>query len=281
MHKTCRRRSPFSKSLSRSSPRIGVASSLIGNTPQPHLQAALRTHQLYALIQSTPIHLLCNKLVDNHWNKEAFLLSLLYTETLKPASTRLEWIFWADSDTIVLDPCRPLSTFLPPGPRMVGNETNLIISRDAVGLNDSVFFLRVCSWSIDFLTTILAYRYFRPTDHLWSGEQAAMEILAAEPRFKSYVQYVPQYWFNAFPLGEVGDYLARSKEQAGAMEAYKARRGDFLVHFEGHREKVRALTEWTDVLEGLESVWEKKGNGTGVQRDVTGEVRRFWKERGY
>lgn len=43
-------------------------------------------------------------------NKPAFILNLLMQEMLKPAHQRLEWIQWVDRDTLILDPCRPVST---------------------------------------------------------------------------------------------------------------------------------------------------------------------------
>lgn len=45
------------------------------------------------------------------------------TESYHRSGERLEWMFWVDRDTIILDSCRSLLSFLPAPARQQPNET--------------------------------------------------------------------------------------------------------------------------------------------------------------
>lgn len=280
---SCRKYAPFEK-LASEPIRIGMATALFGDTPD-HYQKAIQAHYLYALIHNNPLHVLCDPVIDSLWNKPAFILSLILEELQRPHSQRLEWLLWVDADTLLLDPCRPISTFLPSSPRIVGNETNLIISNDPIAFNNGVFLLRVCDWSVNLFAAIVAFRTLRPDIKLWSSDQAAMEFLVKHDQFGSNMKIVPQYWFNAYPKGNAIDFKERTDEdirimtEINEMQDFQTRRGDFLVHFAGHKDKRGAILEWLEMLDEMGNVWE--GDGKRVQRDITEEVLKFWKARGY
>lgn len=293
-HATCTKYSPFSGLSNRIATVTAHFGGLEGNE---HYTKALTTHLEHALIHGSEVHVLCDEMTDGMWNKQAFVLDILYREMVKPEGKRLEWLFWADRDTLILDQCRPATSFLPSNPpktslakwwrrddgtpsQVLDNllpEINLLAAKDPNGLNAGVFLVRVSHWAISFFTAVLAYRHYNPTVQLRFSEQTAMELLLADDEFKDQVQFVPQHWFNAFPKGEPEDFLARNESDLGALQEMQVRKGDWLVHMAGHHYKDQALNGWYDMLETMEDVWESDS----VQRDLDSEVRLFWEGKGY
>ncbi|KAF2743940.1 glycosyltransferase family 34 protein [Sporormia fimetaria CBS 119925] len=257
-----------------SNTRIGVVTAQFGD-PEPHYAKALQTHHLHSMIHSTELHVMCSPMIDDLWNKPAFILALLLDEMLKPESKRLEWIFWVDRDTIILDQCRPISSFLPPVPKddpgmKTEIKTHMIVTKDFNGLNNGIFAMRVGHWSINLLMDILAFRDYKPDVQLIFTEQSAMELVMKEAKFAPHVQYVPQEWFNAYPHGSAEEYETREDEEG--LERFHVRRGDFLVHFAGVGERGREMLEWVRVARRVGNVWE----GGRVLRDLKREIEGFW-----
>ncbi|KAF1840008.1 glycosyltransferase family 34 protein [Cucurbitaria berberidis CBS 394.84] len=286
-HATCRKYSPFITGRA----RIATATAHFGE-PNPHYQKALENHLLHSLIHGTEVRVMCDPIVDSLWNKPAFILELLLREMLKPEKERLEWIQWVDRDTLILDHCRPISSFLPPEQSRFGtwwhpssndqnqpdkpdNTTHLLVTSDVNGLNNGVFLLRVNHWAIDLFTAILAFRHYKPDVELRFTEQSAMEHVLRTDHFKHQIRFVPQSWFNAYDRG--GAELFATRENEEGLQADHVRRGDYLVHFAGHGNKGQVIEEWVGVLGNMEDVWEKGS----VQRDVSREVAEFWRGLGY
>lgn len=300
-HATCSKYSPFSSPRARIATVTAHFGGLEGNE---HYTRAFNTHLEHALVHGTEVHVLCDKMIDDLWNKPAFILDLLLGEMVKPPHTRLEWLVWVDRDTLILDQCRPATSFLPPSPSNTAlakwwrrtaalppstrsiprsedpnkppPKVNLIATNDMNGLNNGIFLLRVNHWSVSLFTAILAYRHYNPGVKLKFTEQSAMELVLHDDRFKSAVQLVPQHWFNAYSHGGPSDFVERNGTEDG-MEDVHARKGDWLVHFAGVGRKDEALDGWADMLEDAGDVWEEKS----VQRDVSGEVRQFWEGKGF
>jgi mannan polymerase II complex MNN10 subunit len=279
-HATCRKFAPFTAGRA----RIATVTAHFG-TIDDHYQKAFRTHLVHSMIHGTEVRVMCDPIIDALWNKPAYILDLLMRETLKPAKERLEWIMWVDRDTVILDQCRPISSFLPPIKSPSGSwwrregtkavETNLLVTKDFNGLNNGVFILRVNEWAISLFTAILAFRHYQPDVELPFTEQSAMQYVLQTDEFKTQTQFVPQHWFNSYDDGGAAIFAGRQTD-TGLAEA-TVRRGDYLVHFAGHPEKGRAIEEYSAMLLGLGDVWEK---GT-VQRDTSQEIMDFWKELGY
>jgi mannan polymerase II complex MNN10 subunit len=280
-HAVCRENSPFGPT----DVRVGTVTAHFGGQ-HDFQRKALTTHLLHSLIHGTDVHVLCDPIIDDLWNKPAFLLNLLMREMLKPQEERLHWIMWVDRDTLILDQCRPMSSFLPPEPSPADSEawwedpkssntTHLLITNDFNGLNNGVFFVRVNRWAVEFFTAILAFRHFRPEVELKWTEQSAMEEVIKHPKFSMQVQTVPQYWFNGYAYKSAHDFKERVDENG--LEEESVRRGDYLVHFAGHPTKREAINGWTNMLEDLPDVWEQK---TTI-RDIAGEVGEFWSHRGF
>jgi mannan polymerase II complex MNN10 subunit len=297
-HATCTKYSPFHVPRTRIATLTAAFGGLEGNE---HYTRALTTHFEHALVHGTEVHVLCDKMIDDLWNKPAFILDLLLREMIKPEKERLEWLVWVDRDTLILDQCRPASTFLPSStsspalarwwrrdeqqsnkqqssnPTKPPPEVNFLAANDMNGLNNGIFFVRVSHWAIEVFTAILAYRHYNPAVELRWTEQSAMELVLQDHRFSDKVQLVPQHWFNAYQHGNASDFVSSNGTNPEGWDELNARRGDWLIHFAGNQHKDKELNEWADILEGMEDVWE-----TGrVQRNVGGEVRQFWEERGF
>lgn len=296
-HATCLQYSPFRAPRLRIATVIAQFGGLEGNE---HYTRAFTTHLEHALVHGTEVHVLCDKMIDNLWNKPAFILDLLLREMIKPDKERLEWLVWVDRDTLILDQCRPASTFLPssisstPLPRRLRRneqsneqqsdnpihpppEVNLLAANDPDGLNNGIFLLRVSHWAIEVFTAILAYRHYNPNVELKFTEQSAMELVLQDQRFSNKVQFVPQHWFNPFPRGNASNFVSNNETNPEGWDELVARRGDWLIHFAGHSHKDEAINEWADMLDGMEDVWETDR----VLRNVDGEVRQFWEEKGF
>lgn len=192
------------------------------------------------------MHVLCDPIVNAIWNKPAFILKLMMEEMMKPDDERLEWIFWADRDTMILDQCRPISSFLPPErpaserPRpppppgffsrlfsALGfsrfatperKDIHLLVSNDKNGLNAGIFLLRVSQTSISLLTAMLSYPTHHPKTRLRFKEQTAMSLLVKTPEFRKHTQVVPQHWFNS--------YTYTDRDAKGNNRGYHGDEGD-------------------------------------------------------
>ncbi|KAL3587835.1 hypothetical protein FPOAC2_13734 [Fusarium poae] len=285
--------------------RIGRVTAHFGSVER-HYQKALQTHVLHSMIHDTSLEVMCTPVVGSLWNKPAFILSLLLDEMMKPTRERLEWLFWVDRDTIILDQCRPLSSFLPSdyskGDSSDSDDTdhweqngnledtdeseperrdqktddiNLLVTNDWNGLNNGVFFVRVNQWAIELFSDIAAFRYYRPDVSLPSTEQSAMEIVMNEPKFKNNVRRIPQHWFNAYPKGSATEFKEKRDEEG--LKEYHARRGDFLLHFAGRGGRDKLIDDWTGMLNGRKGVWPV----IEVQRNATRDILSFWSRWGY
>lgn len=267
-NRTCAQHAPFPAQETR---RVAFATITTGK-PIEAYQRAILSQMFASAVHGTSTHILCEQLSDGTWNKIAYLLNLVMNEMLKPVDERLEWIMWIDRDAIVLDPCRPLSSFLPPNTTEFA-DINMITNNDAIGLNNGVFIFKVSDWATDFFNTILAFRYYRPDVPLILAEQAAMENIIKEDKWKKHVAQVPWYWFNAYPDEDDSVNKFKDGKESEDLEWFRARKGDYVVHFAGDDERSGRMPGWLDMLENLGNVYEKKEQ----MRDVSGEIERYWK----
>ena len=266
-NESCVKHSPFTADENR---RVAFASITTGE-PADAYQRAIQSQMFHSAVHGTSTHVLCEQLADGAWNKIAFLLNLVMNEMLKPEDERLEWVMWIDRDAIVLDSCRPLSAFVPPATKEY-DKVNLITNNDGIGLNAGVFLFRVNEWSISLFNTILAFRYFRPDEELILAEQTAMEMIIKEDKWKENVVRVPWYWFNAYPDEDKSVEKYKDGLEPEDLEWFRARKGDFIVHFAGDDGRSGRMPEWLDMLKDVGNVWEKGEVG----RDITLEIQNYW-----
>ncbi|KEY74774.1 hypothetical protein S7711_06672 [Stachybotrys chartarum IBT 7711] len=158
---------------------------LYGAETHSNLRTPSSVTLLTCRLYSSQLHVLRGRIVDESWNKPAFILSILLSEMSKSEDERLEWLFWVDRDVIILNACRSPNSFLPPQLQTEGEDgkmqemaaepghIQLLVTQDWNGLNNGVFFLRVGRWVVDLLSAILSYRYYKPDVDLPFTEQSA------------------------------------------------------------------------------------------------------------
>ncbi|CBX95818.1 hypothetical protein IAQ61_004653 [Plenodomus lingam] len=263
---SCTQHAPFPTQETR---RVGFASITTGASVESY-QRAILTQMFHAAVHDTSAHVLCESLTSGMWNKIAFLLHLVMTELLKPASQRLEWMMWIDRDAIVLDACRPLSSFLPPQDPAF-DKIELIVNEDNYGLNAGVFLFKVSTWMVDYLSDVLAIRHYRNPDTLPFAEQSGMAALMQEENAKGRFAKVPWYWFNAYPDEEASVEKYRQNLEPEDLEFFRARKGDFIAHFAGDVDRVVRMGQWEDMVEEEGNVWAGE-----TKRDITSAVEQYW-----
>ena len=225
-------------------------------------ERAIRTHEEHDRLHGYRLHVLRQQLLDDVWSKPACILSLLLRELSKPESERLDWLFWVDADTVILNPHVPIETFLPP-PGSEFEDVHLLYSNDWNGLNNGVFPVRVSQWAVKLFTAIVAYRHYKPDMPLVFRDQSAMDNVMREPQFVNNIVQAPQRWFNAYQ-GEHNETLA----------PFQIRRGDLLVHFAGVPNREERMGYWLDRAEQHLDDWEVPVKSTSYPQ----ERKDFWDE---
>ncbi|EFQ87193.1 hypothetical protein CFE70_001172 [Pyrenophora teres f. teres 0-1] len=267
---SCSQHAPFPSEESR---RVAFATISTGKRI-PAYDGAIQTQMLHAAVHVSSSHILCDDLAPGAWNKIAYLQYLVLAELLKPEDERLEWIMWIDRDAIVLDACRPLSSFLPPNSSEY-DKYNILTDHDMNGLNAGVFIFRVNQWSSLLFSAIMAYPIYNPDVGLAYAEQTAMALVLASDKWKGHEARVPQHWFNSYPDGDQSVPAFMSGVERPNMESWRVRRGDFALHFAGNQQREQIMLDWYDVLAKAGNVWE-----TSVTRDITAEIKQYWDNLG-
>ncbi|KAG5953066.1 hypothetical protein E4U53_007034 [Claviceps sorghi] len=239
--------------------RIGKVSILYGAT-KPTYERALQSHKRHNRQHGYPLFIQRVDVLDGYWTKPAFIHYMILRELRKPESQRLQWLFWFDADTVILNYNIPLEIFLPPEDDAVLKRINVLIADDWNGLNNGIFGIRVTRWSAELFAGILAFRDFEPDTHLNFADQSAMEILLKKRKSVNHVAKVPQRWFNAYPTED---------ENAAAPWVHP---GDLLVHFAGLASREMHMNKWLDRSEQLAEKWNKPLAQTTYSEDVE----RFW-----
>lgn len=242
-------------------PRIGKVTILTGEDNQIY-ERAIRTHELHNRLHGYSLHTLRESLLNDVWSKPAYILSVLLREMAKPKAERLEWLFWVDADTIILNPYIPAEIFLPPAG---WDDTHLMVCHDYNGLNNGIFLIRVHSWSVELLSVIVSYPYWKPGAKLTFRDQSAMADVLTTPKFAKHTVKAPQRWFNAYQ-GEVNETIA----------PFQVRRGDLLVHFAGVPDRAQRMELWLQRVEEHNPEWEVELKYTSYPT----EVKDYWWEMG-
>lgn len=105
-------------------------------------------------------------------------------------------MLWVDADTVIVNPRVPVETFLPP---WAFTDVNMLVTTDVDGLEGGVFALRVCTWSIRFLSAVLAFPHYRPEVPAAFRDQTAMAHMLADAAFADQVVRLPRRSLNACP----------------------------------------------------------------------------------
>ena len=226
-------------------------------------ERCIRTHEHHDKVHGYRLHILRQHLMDDVWSKPAYILSMLLRELSKPDSERLDWLFWVDADTVILNPYIPIETFLPP-PGTEFDDVYLMYSADWNGLNNGVFPIRVTQWAVDLFAAIVSFRHWNPDDPLVFRDQSAMNSLMQEPGFAEHIVQAPQRWFNAY-----------QGEHNETLQPFQVRRGDLLVHFAGIPAREERMQYWLERVEQHLDDWEVPVKSTSYPQ----EARDFWNEQ--
>lgn len=165
---------------------IGKVTASFG-PPDPVYELAIFSHNTHNTLHSYSSFILREQMLSGLWSKHAYLLTSLGTELSKPSDQRLQWLFWSDRDTMLMNPNIPLEAFLPPEPDF--GHVNVLVTRDRNGLNNGVFFIRVHSWSFKLFASALSIREYMPDLELKYTEQSAMEQVITRVRTLSSLTY--------------------------------------------------------------------------------------------
>jgi lipopolysaccharide biosynthesis glycosyltransferase len=169
---------------------------------------------------------------------------------------------WFDCDSVLLNPKLGLSHFLPPSGF---SDANVLVTNDANGLNNGVFFIRVSAWAIEVMSANVAYRTFNPNEQLTFQDQSALDHIFHMDKFRDQVVYCPQRWFNAYQSGFLNE----------TIEANQVRRGDLVVHFAGVGNKIERMNYWCDIAEKHLPDWEVEI----VHTSYLEEIDEFWSQK--
>ncbi|GFG13353.1 glycosyltransferase 6 [Aspergillus udagawae] len=246
-------------------PTIGKVTMIYGNISI--YERTLETHKEHSRRLGYPLTVLRNPILNGIWNKLAILQSVLLRELEKPADQRLQWLFWFDGDTVLMNPDMPLETFLPP-PEL--SNAHLLVSRDWNGLHSGVFFLRVHPWSVELLSAAIAYPVVKPDVQLiWFEQSAISNVLAENEYFALSTVYCPLRWFNAYTRHPNG--IDINPDTPLHLQVHP---GDLLVHFPGTPKAnlTRTLTPYLEIAESHSRDWEVPLEETRYVE----ETKRFW-----
>jgi hypothetical protein len=117
---------------------------------------------------------------------------MILRELRKPETHRLQWLFWFDADTIVLNYNIPMEIFLPPDDDDILKKIHVLISDDFNGLNNGIFGIRVSRYAAELFAGILSFRDFEPDTRLTFADQSAMELMMKRRKYINNVAKVPQ-----------------------------------------------------------------------------------------
>jgi galactosyl transferase GMA12/MNN10 family len=219
-------------------------------------ERALDTHIKHAERHGYPMYVGRENAADGMFNKIAYILHVVLQELYKPAEERIEWLFYFDADTIIMNKEIPMEIFEPPSDY---DHINYIAARDWNGLNAGVLLLRVHPWTVDLLCRTMTYKHYHPEESYQFEEQTILARLTEnDPEFHKEAIYMPRSWFNAYFYG-----------------MHEVRPGMLLSHF-AHPDFKWHMYEWLNVAyeqDGSENpVYQKKVDDT----EYPEEIKQFW-----
>jgi hypothetical protein len=220
-------------------------------------ERALDTHVQHAKKHGYPMYMARENAADGMFNKIAYIMDVLLNELFKPAEERVEWLFYFDADSIIMNQEVPLEIFEPPSDF---NHINWMAGKDYNGLNAGVFLLRVNQWSLNLLTRCMTYKHYHPDEEYVFEEQTILARLTEnDEEFMKESLYVPKAWFNAY-------FYSLQEVKPGLL----------LSHFP-HPDYKWHIYEWLRVLESDKDTSFKPVYNIPVQATTyPKEIKEFW-----
>lgn len=220
-------------------------------------ERALDTHVQHAKKHGYPMYMARENAADGMFNKIAYIMDVLLNELFKPAEERVEWLFYFDADSIIMNQEIPLEIFEPPSDF---NHINWMAGKDYNGLNAGVFILRVNQWSLNLLTRVMTYKHYHPDEEYVFEEQTILARLTEnDEQFMKESIYVPKAWLNAY-------FYSLQEVKPGLL----------LSHFP-HPDYKWHIYEWLRVLESDKDENYKPVYNIPVQQtSYPKEIKDFW-----
>ncbi|GCB17272.1 uncharacterized alpha-1,2-galactosyltransferase C637.06 [Aspergillus awamori] len=230
----------------------------------------LKTHEEHAKKFGYPMTVLRKPILGGYWSKPAILLSTLVEELQKPEAERVQWLFWVDGDTAVMNPNIPLEIFLPPERY---TDTHLLMAKDWNGINNGVFFMRVNQWAVELLSATLSYPVVHPEVGLFWADQSAMEnVINENDYFSRSIAFCPLRWFNAYPRN--ADAIDLNPDRPVEFQLHH---GDFLVHFPGApKDRFDEIMDpYLTIAESHSPDWELPLDKTSYYKEIAD----YWQDK--
>ncbi|THY27399.1 hypothetical protein D6D01_04122, partial [Aureobasidium pullulans] len=247
--------------------RIKKVTALFGE-PNYLYEAAIATHERHNTLHGHQMQILRQRIHASFLAKPAYLMSVLVEELNKPWEERMQWLAWVDPDTLVLNQQVPMDIFLPPPEE----EINLIATHDDDGyFNGGVFFLRVDTWSLEFLIQVLAVPLTDRKHHVsLNKDHAALEQIMESQRFRNRVTYQPRVWFNAFDAnktyeGETGDLMVHLLDLGGDKWA---RMDKYLGNVTSKINPYEVPLDQTQYEKQVASFWKRMKDSRKILKDA-------------
>lgn len=159
---------------------------------KPEYEQALTTHKHHNRLHGYKMLIQREPMLEGYWTKPAFLMSIILQELRKPQHERLQWLFWVDADTIILNYEMPIEAFLPPWQDDDLKDISIVVTNDFNGFNNGVFAIKVDVLAAELFAGILAFRDFEPDTYLQWHDQSAMHNVLKQRKFAKHTVYVPQ-----------------------------------------------------------------------------------------
>ncbi|KAG8530675.1 uncharacterized protein KY384_004030 [Bacidia gigantensis] len=164
---------------------------------------ALETHSKHGKRWGYRTHHFGHKIVhaekaqSENFNRLYYIQSIMLQELRKPPILRAAWVVWYDADTILLNTEIPWETFLPPKDALFSN-INMLVTKDGEDFTDGIFFIRVCEWSLEAISSAIAFPNLQPQEYitLATGGGSTLQWAFDRPHFRKHRMYQPQHWWN-------------------------------------------------------------------------------------
>jgi mannan polymerase II complex MNN10 subunit len=189
---------------------IDVATMAIGEWYQQVTYPSYINKAAYCQRHGYPFHYYIESLDTSRpipWSKIKIIQELF-------EDPKVEWVFWTDADSLVMNSRLKLKYLLD-------DRFDMITASDNNNINTGQFFIRNCAWSKDFLARIYSKEQF--INHEWWEQMSIMDEYANNAKDRKHIKILKQRAMNSY-----------------AQEVYSDdrgyyRTGDFIIHFAGQR----------------------------------------------
>ncbi|CAM9210175.1 unnamed protein product [Ectocarpus fasciculatus] len=225
-----------------STPKIAIVSMYGGDWPPEVMRRVVHNKEFYAKYHGYTM-IDGNKYVDDTRGVSWFKLL-----AVEEALHSFDYVMYIDADAVIMDPKRPLDTFL-----IAGRGKDMIMTEDWSGLNGGVWIAKKSPWTHSFMKELWNQTHLIPryspdgkTRHIFEWEQRAFHYLIQSemwvrrgmPKYdgdymavRDHIAYLPQCSFNSYPMHPM--------DERGGRDLHQYIDGDFIIHFAGKKGAIK------------------------------------------